>query len=106
MSQSGAARAVPVVWSPTTREHDPRHEVWVGVATDGTEVAARVDTILEALRAEGHMLLEATPQPDEPMLGVHDGELVGFLRGASERWAAGPYAALVGQERVVPYLFP
>jgi acetoin utilization deacetylase AcuC-like enzyme len=106
MSQSGAARAVPVVWSPATREHDPRHEVWVGVPTDGTEVAARVDTILEALRAEGHVLLEATPQPDEPLLEVHDGELVGFLRGASARWAAGPYAELVGQERVVPYLFP
>ena len=29
-----------------------------------------------------------------------------FLRTAAERWAAGPYADLVGQERVVPYLFP
>ena len=24
--------AVPVVWSPDTRRHDPKHEVWVGVA--------------------------------------------------------------------------
>ena len=45
---------VPVVWSPATRLHDPRHEVWVGVATDGTDVAARVDVILEALR-DGHV---------------------------------------------------
>ena len=37
---------------------------------------------------------------------MHDRELIEFLRSAAERWAAGPYANLVGQERVVPYLFP
>ncbi len=98
--------AVPVVWSPQTRSHDPRHEVWVGVATEGTERADRVDAILDALRADGHELVEATPQPDDALLDVHDRELIDFLRSAAARWAAGPYAALVGQERVVPYLFP
>jgi acetoin utilization deacetylase AcuC-like enzyme len=80
--------------------------VWVGVATIGTEVAARVDAILDALRADGHRLIEASAQPDDAMLAVHDPELVEFLRTAAQRWAAGPYAELVGQERVVPYLFP
>ena len=98
--------AVPVVWSPETRRHDPRHEVWVGVPTDGTERANRVDAILDALRADGHALVEATPQPDDALLAVHDRELVDFLRTAAERWAAGPYDELVGQQRVVPYLFP
>ncbi len=98
--------AVPVVWSPETRRHDPRHEVWVGVATDGTEVAARVDAILEALEAAGHHLVEATAQPDEALRAVHDPGLVDFLRSAADRWAAGPYAGLVNQDRVVPYLFP
>jgi acetoin utilization deacetylase AcuC-like enzyme len=98
--------AVPVVWSPETRRHDPRHEVWVGVATEGTERASRVDAILDALRDAGHDLVEATPQPDDALLAVHDATLVEFLRTAAERWAAGPYADLVGQERVVPYLFP
>src|SRR4051812_1093500 len=98
--------AVPVVWSPQTRRHDPRHEVWVGVATEGTERAGRVDAIVDALRADGHELVEAAPQPDDALLDVHDLELIDFLRTAAERWAAGPYAALVGQERVVPYLFP
>ena len=98
--------AVPVVWSPETRRHDPRHEVWVGVATDGTEVAARVDAILAALTAAGHEPVEATPQPDDAVTAVHDPDLLEFLSTAAERWSAGPYADLVGQERVVPYLFP
>ena len=48
----------------------------------------------------------AEPQPDDALLAVHDAELLEFLRTAAGRWAAGPYADLVGQERVVPYLFP
>jgi acetoin utilization deacetylase AcuC-like enzyme len=96
--------ALPVVWSPRTRDHDPRHEIWVGVPTEGTEVAARVDTILASL--QGHPLVEATSHPDDALLAVHDLELVQFLRTSWERWQEGPYAALVGQERVVPYLFP
>jgi acetoin utilization deacetylase AcuC-like enzyme len=98
--------AVPVVWSPETRRHDPQHEVWVGVPTEGTERADRVDAILDALRADGHQLVEATAQPDDALVDVHDPELLEFLRTAAERWAAGPYRDLVGQERVVPYLFP
>ncbi len=51
--------SIPVVWSPETRRHEPNHEVWVGVPTEGTEVAARVDRIREALSA--HDLVEARP---------------------------------------------
>src|SRR5947208_16516788 len=102
MDQYGA----PVVWSPATREHDPRHEIWVGVATVGTEVAARVDTILEGTRAAGHRLLEATVHDDDVLRAVHDPELLEFLATAADRWRAGPYAGLVGQDRLVPYLFP
>jgi acetoin utilization deacetylase AcuC-like enzyme len=100
--------ALPVVWSPTTREHDPRHEVWVGTATPATEVAARVDTILDTLRAAGHRLVEAPTAPDrtsQALAAVHDPELLDFLRTAAERWLEGPYVDLVGQDRVVPYLF-
>src|SRR5204862_409220 len=83
--------------APRTRRHDPRHEVWVGVPTEGTERADRVDAILDALVAAGHEPLEATPQPDEALAAVHDPELLRFLRTAAERWASGPYAELVGQ---------
>ena len=60
-----AQQDAPVVWSPTTRAHDPKHEVWVGTTSDATEVAARVDTILESLRDAGHRLVEAGPAPEE-----------------------------------------
>src|SRR5688572_3765988 len=105
-----AQRTVPVVWSPHTRLHDPRHEVWVGVVTPGTEVAARVDAILSALRADGHRLVEngagAGDRRDALLTAVHDPDLVEFLRTAAGRWGSGPYEELVGQDRVVPYLFP
>ncbi len=98
--------AAPVVWSATTRDHDPVHEVWVGVATEGTEVADRVDQILGALAEAGHPILEAQPHPDDVLLAVHDAELLDFLATAWTRWEQGPYGRLVGQDRVVPYLFP
>ncbi|GAA1146801.1 hypothetical protein [Nocardioides aquiterrae] len=95
---------IPVVWSPATRRHVPRHEVWVGVPTPGTEVPERVDVILAAL--DGHPTYEATPHDDGFLRTVHDGELLDFLATAAEDWAAGPYQELVGQDRVVPYFFP
>jgi len=94
------------VWSPDTRLHDPGHEVWVGVTTAATEVAARVDVILETLRDAGHRLVEADGSGDEVLESVHDAGLLAFLRTAHERWLQGPYGDLVGQDRVVPYLFP
>ena len=90
-----AQREVPVVWSPTTRLHDPKREVWVGTTSDATEVAARVDAILESLRGDGHRLVEASPASDEVLETVHDPDLLAFLRTAADRWAAGPYAELV-----------
>jgi acetoin utilization deacetylase AcuC-like enzyme len=95
---------IPVVWSPDSRRHEPRQEVWVGVPTPGTEVPTRVDAILDALR--DHPVHEAEPHPDEPLEEVHDGELLAFLEGGYVAWSRGPYADLVGQDRVVPYVFP
>ena len=95
---------VPVVWSPETRRHDPRGEVWVGKTITGTEVAARVEVILEALA--GHRLIEATPHDEAALAAVHDPAMVEHLRTAAARWAAGGYDEEVGQDRVVPYLFP
>ena len=97
---------MPVVWSPTTRAHDPQNEVWVGVATIGTEVAARVDAILDAATEAGHPVTDAASHPDDVLARAHDPSMLTFLSEAAERWREGPYVDLVGQTRVTPYLFP
>lgn len=97
---------VPVVWSPVTGEHDPRHEVWVGVATPAAEVAERVDLIKAALTAADHPLVRAEPHPDDVLTAVHDPAMLEFLSTVATRWAQGPYVDLVGQDLAVPYLFP
>ena len=104
MTPSSSPGRVPVVWSPDTRLHEPRHEIWVGAATPAVEVPARVDAILAAL--DGQPRHEATRHDDAVLATVHDGGLLDFLASAAEAWAAGPYAELVGQDRVVPYFFP
>jgi acetoin utilization deacetylase AcuC-like enzyme len=95
---------IPVVWSPETRRHEPMREVWVGVATDGTEVPERVDGILDAL--SGHERVEATQHDDGVLLRVHAPAFIDHLRTIHEEWMRGPYDELVGQDRVVPYVFP
>src|SRR4051794_8388558 len=83
---------VPVLWSPETRRHDPQNEVWIGVATIGTEVAARVDTILDALSGPGFRAVEVAARSERSALeSVHDPAMLEHLRTASDRWAAGPY---------------
>ena len=95
---------IPVVWSPETRRHEPMREVWVGVPTEGTEVPERVDRIREALAV--HDLVDATPHDDDVLLRVHDPAYVSHLRTIHDEWSQGPYGDLVGQDRVVPYVFP
>ena len=96
---------IDVVWSPTTREHVPSAEIWVGVRTPGTEVAERVDVLLEALTDQGHPLVEATPHEDA-LASVHDSALLEHLASVYDRWTASGIPAEVGQDRVVPYVFP
>jgi acetoin utilization deacetylase AcuC-like enzyme len=98
--------SIDVVWSPATREHVPAAEIWVGVRTPGTEVAERVDAILEAVTADGHDLVDATPHDDTVVSSVHDGALLAHLASVYDRWTASGIPEEVGQDRVVPYVFP
>jgi acetoin utilization deacetylase AcuC-like enzyme len=95
---------IPVVWSPETRRHEPMREVWVGVATEGTEVPERVDRIRGSLAA--YDLVDATVHDDDVLLRVHDPAYIAHLRTIHAEWSRGPYGELVGQDRVVPYVFP
>jgi acetoin utilization deacetylase AcuC-like enzyme len=98
--------SIPVVWSPLTRLHEPLEEVWVGRAIPGTETPQRVDRIVAALRDAGHDLHEADSHDDTVLRRVHDADMIAFQQTAAARWAAADYEELVGQSRVVPYLFP
>jgi len=97
---------MPVVWSDRHRLHEPGGEVWVGVRTAGTEVAARAERIREALTEAGARFVDAEPHPDEVALALHDPSLSGYLSTAWEEWDAAGLADDPGQDRVVPYLFP
>jgi acetoin utilization deacetylase AcuC-like enzyme len=97
--------AMPVVWSDSCRLHDPGGEIWIGVRTEGTEVAARVDAVREALVGNGARIVEAEPHPDECLLRVHDDSLLSYLGSAWEEWTAAGLLEDPGQDRVVPYVF-
>ncbi len=96
----------PVVWSDTCLLHDPKGEVWVGIPIEGTEVAARAEVIVAALREAGASVSLAVPHDDQVLHEVHDPELVEWMRTCSDEWQRGDYATNPGQERVVPYVFP
>lgn len=96
---------MPYVWSSDVLAHLPRHEVWVGVSTEAVEVPERAATIRAALRVAGHREIPAQAFSDDDLLAVHDPGLVDWLRTAHDRWVAADYQHLVGQDRVVPYVF-
>lgn len=102
----GPLSSLVVVTDPVTREHRPGAEIWVGVRTPGTEVPARVEAILEALTAAGAHVQAPDVDPAELLLRIHSPELLEWLASAAQRWAEGEYAVAVGQDRVVPYVFP
>jgi acetoin utilization deacetylase AcuC-like enzyme len=99
------ALAMPVVWSDRHRLHHPGGEVWVGVRIPGTELPARVEAIRAALAAAGAHFVDASAQPDDAVLAVHDGALTAYLESAWRDWEAAGLPVEPGQDRVVPYVF-
>jgi acetoin utilization deacetylase AcuC-like enzyme len=96
---------MPVVWSDRCRLHDPGGEIWVGLRTPATEVAARTDSILGALVEAEAGLVEAEQHHDAALLDVHDAALLEFLRSAWNDWTSAGLDREPGQDRVVPYVF-
>jgi acetoin utilization deacetylase AcuC-like enzyme len=94
-----------VVWSPATRLHEPKGEIWVGVPNPGDEVPERVDLLLEAASGAGFALVEAQPHGDAILAEVHDHDLLRHLEAVHDEWMRSGIPELVGQDRVVPYMF-
>lgn len=102
----GPLASLVLVTDPLTREHRPGAEIWVGVRTPGTEVPARVEAILDVVVAAGAQVRTPDVDPRGLLTRIHSPELLEWLASAAQRWAEGEYAVAVGQDRVVPYVFP
>ena len=94
-----------IVWSPDTRLHEPKGEVWVGVPNPGDEVPERVDRILAACTGGGVRLVEATSHDESILATVHDPAFLRHLETVHDEWMRSAIPGLVGQDRVVPYMF-
>ena len=100
------ALELPVVWTDAHRLHDPGAEIWIGVRTPATEIAARADAIRSTLEQVGAArVVEAVEHRADALLAVHSEELVAYLREAWPEWVAAGLADDPGQDRVVPYVF-
>lgn len=95
-----------VVWSPATRLHEATGAVWVGKPDAGDEIPERVDVILAALTEGGHAAVEATPHDDAVLEAVHDPAFLRHLGTVHGEWLRSGIPEQVGQDRVVPYMFP
>ncbi len=105
MTTPGVA-GLAVVWSEECLRHEPAGEVWLGVWEAGTEVPERASVLLGALAGAGAAVTGARPHLDEPLLAVHDADLIEHLATVWADWEAGGYLAEHGRTRVVPYVFP
>ena len=76
---------MPFVWDDRCLAHDPRSEVWVGIATPAAETAQRIKTIREAPRHAGAPQIEAVRHDDGALLEVHALELLAYLPASRPR---------------------
>ncbi|MEX2550659.1 MAG: histone deacetylase family protein [Nitriliruptoraceae bacterium] len=90
-------RGFPVVTDDTHRAHDPPFELNAGERVSPVpERPARVESIVTALRAAGATEHPAVAHDDGILDGVHDAELIAFLRDGHAAWraAGGPEVLL------------
>jgi acetoin utilization deacetylase AcuC-like enzyme len=97
--------AMPFVWDERCLAHDPRSEVWVGIATPAAEISSRIEAIRAALLEAQAPQVASAPHEDAALLSVHDPELVAYLGTAWDEWRAADLPENPGQDRVVPYVF-
>src|SRR5919198_3713279 len=93
---------MPVLASDEHALHDPPYEVNYGrVVRPVYERVARGERLRAALHAAGHPLPAPSGHGLDPVLAVHDRDLVEFLEGAWAGWRAAG-----GGEALIPDPFP
>jgi acetoin utilization deacetylase AcuC-like enzyme len=97
--------AMPFVWDERCLAHDPRSEVWLGIATPAAETSSRIEAVRAALLEANAPQVEAVQHDDATLLAVHDPELVAYLGTAWDEWRTAGLPEDPGQDRVVPYVF-
>jgi acetoin utilization deacetylase AcuC-like enzyme len=96
---------MPFVWDDRCLAHDPRSELWVGIATPAAETATRIEAIRAALLDAGAPQVAAMPHDEGALLQVHDPQLLAYLKTAWDDWSAAGLPDDPGQDRVIPYVF-
>jgi len=84
----------------------PGAGIWIGVRTPGTELPERAILIRDAVVGAGGRLVAAAPHDDDVLELVHDKAFLDHLASVYGAWVAAGFPADVGQDRVVPYVFP
>ena len=78
-----STQPISVITSDEHRSHDPEWDVYSGTMVGRFEVPQRVDCIVQALRDdEGFAMVAPTSHGMQPILRVHNGDLVDFLSTA------------------------
>ena len=73
---------VSVITSDEHRSHDPEFDIYSGSLVGRFEVPQRVDCIVQALDGEGFAVVDPTSHGMEPILRVHNLDLIEFLSTA------------------------
>lgn len=98
--------SLEAVWSEAHALHDPRGEVWIGLPLEGDEVPARGVVMRQVIDDLGMPVVPPRAHGLDPVLAVHNQEMVAYLETAYEEWAQAGYPESPGQDRVVAYVFP
>jgi acetoin utilization deacetylase AcuC-like enzyme len=97
---------MPVVWAPGTDAHRVATGVWCGVSVSNDELPERGHVLLDACRAAGASIEEATDHGLEALEAVHDPAFLTVLRTAHWRWVADGHLEDPGARDAVAYWFP
>src|SRR3954452_2651415 len=92
---------ITVITSDEHRTHDPAYDVYSGSLVGRFEVPQRVDRILEALGDGGYATAAPAAHGMEPILRVHNADLVDFLSTAWKEYTA----ALPEADAVIAEMF-